>query len=309
MSGVTCGRPSARTVVSQYSSASPSTRTTSSQAAGPAAGSLKRVSRAASGVVMGMETAGTPGSHRSVRAQRTQSRSSRVMPRTWCWTLPTRAETSWIERRFVSGTARARSVTRRSIAAHRAGRAGAACGACAVHRPRQRAAAEVAGVVRAAEVDLDEVGRAREVRVPAVEPDLHARGRVVDGAEVAPLRQHACRGAVAEPAQHALTYRPTSPWKPGTATSTRSPAVPDAATSARARPCRAPTTCGPDRRPRCRGSRARDRGSRRGAPGTSPSASLAAALEVDDAPTVDREVQRAGARTSSNGGRLTLRNM
>ena len=44
MSGVTCGRPSARIVVSQYSSACSSTCSAAAYGVGPAAGSLKRLS-------------------------------------------------------------------------------------------------------------------------------------------------------------------------------------------------------------------------------------------------------------------------
>ena len=49
ISGVTCGRPSARTVVSQYSSACSSTCAASRHGVGPASGSLKRLSIAAVG--------------------------------------------------------------------------------------------------------------------------------------------------------------------------------------------------------------------------------------------------------------------
>ena len=49
ISGVTCGRPSARTVVIQYSSARSSACATSRHGVGPASGSLKRSSNLAVG--------------------------------------------------------------------------------------------------------------------------------------------------------------------------------------------------------------------------------------------------------------------
>jgi hypothetical protein len=52
MSGVTCGLASARTVVSQYSSACSSACATFGHGVGPAAGSLKRLSNLLSGSVL-----------------------------------------------------------------------------------------------------------------------------------------------------------------------------------------------------------------------------------------------------------------